>query len=143
MITSPWSRQVSSVGVTTAIILFAFHLFLSVPRVEASWYKCAVASHGISKVSTHWGDIHGSKLLSIPALSTRGGSESASAWNMGSRYDYRGSKSSSTTRSQTTTQKPYTVAADDDTGEETKEAIATAFLNREDRNRFIGETCAT
>jgi hypothetical protein len=75
---------------------------------------------------------------SIPFAIIRGGSESASAWNAGSRYDYRSPKYSSS-RSQSTRQPSYPVTAEDDTREGAKEAIATAFLNREDRNRFIGE----
>lgn len=74
----------------------------------------------------------------IPFAIIRGGSESASAWNAGSRYDYRSPKYSSS-RSQSTRQPSYPVTAEDDTREGAKEAIATAFLNREDRNRFIGE----
>ena len=138
---SPRSRQLlSGVGATTACILFALLFLVSAPRVDASWYKCVVASDGISKVSPRRGDINCSKLLSIPALSARGGSESASAWNVGSKYNYRGTKSSASTnsRSHPTSRTPYTVA--DGAGVETKEAIATAFQNREDRNRFIGKT---
>lgn len=81
------------------------------------------------------------KFDTLVPLSIRGGSESASAWNAGSKYEYRTPPKSSPTysRSQSTQQQQSSVTGDSDTQDQTKEAIATAFLNREDRNRFIGK----
>ena len=76
-----------------------------------------------------------SRLRSIPKLIVRGGSDGASAWNAGSRYDYRTAKPSTYNRGQSMKQQLHPATVEDDT----KEAIANAFLNREDRNRFIGE----
>jgi hypothetical protein len=96
---------------------------ISVPTVNASWHKTnTYESIGIT-------------------LSIRGGSESVSAWNAGSRHDYRSPKTPSYNRgrSSSSRQQSYTVDAEHGSKEQTKEAIATAFLNREDRNRFIGK----
>lgn len=82
-------------------------------------------------------------------LSVRGGgpSESASAWSAGSKYDYRTSpqfsQSQSTQRYQTPSS--YTQVQDAKaavTEDSTKEAFADAFLQREDRNRFISRVYA-
>lgn len=103
----------------------------SLLAADASWHKSqTIACHPLSN------EIKNARLIND--LSVRGGSESASAWNAGSRYDYRSPKSSVYNRTTPTRQKSY-VSAADDTKDVTKEAIANAFLNREDRNRFIGK----
>ncbi|KAL7543128.1 hypothetical protein ACHAXR_012426 [Thalassiosira sp. AJA248-18] len=75
-------------------------------------------------------------------FAVRGGaSESASAWSAGSKYDYRTSpnfKQSQTQKYQT----PTSYSQGQDTKETTKEAFAEAFLQREDRNRFIARVYA-
>ena len=71
-------------------------------------------------------------------LSVRGGSESTSAWNVGSRHDYRSPGKLSSRQLSRPIGSASSVAVND-SREDTNEAIATAFLNREDRNRFIGE----
>ena len=73
-------------------------------------------------------------------LRIRGGSsESASAWNAGSKLSQRpapGLLSSSPGQSYRSPP-PYNRQVNDDTNTELKEQFADAFLQREDRNRFI------
>lgn len=74
-------------------------------------------------------------------LSMRGGaSESASAWSAGSKYDYRTSLGSSPPNQNYKT--PSYSQSQDDTKEEAKEAFADAFLQRDNRNRFIARVYA-
>eukprot|EP00581_Thalassiosira_minuscula_P005104 CAMPEP_0183747988 /NCGR_PEP_ID=MMETSP0737-20130205/67541_1 /TAXON_ID=385413 /ORGANISM="Thalassiosira miniscula, Strain CCMP1093" /LENGTH=294 /DNA_ID=CAMNT_0025983705 /DNA_START=249 /DNA_END=1136 /DNA_ORIENTATION=- len=73
-------------------------------------------------------------------LSVRGGaSESASAWSAGSKYDYGPSRPTYSSSSSPTR---YSTSQSQDEKEETKEAFAEAFLQRNDRNRFIARVYA-
>jgi hypothetical protein len=126
------------------VFLLAACSFMSVPTVNASWHnsrqKRLVPCH--PKTNTYDSSNIDRRM---PIMSIRGGSESASAWSAGSRYDYRSPKTSSSFSSRdrsSVRQKPFTVDVENDSKEQTKEAIATAFLNREDRNRFIGKLVA-
>jgi hypothetical protein len=124
------------------VFLLAACSFISVPTVNASWHnswqKRLVFCH--PKTNNTYDSSNIDRLM--PILSIRGGSESASAWSAGSRYDYRSPKTSSYSSRSSVRQKPFMVDAENDSKEQTKEAIATAFLNREDRNRFIGKLFA-
>ena len=77
-------------------------------------------------------------------LPPRGGaSESASAWSAGSKYDYgrtspRASPAGTSSPATRSVPSSYRDTVRDE-GEATKEAFAEAFLQRDDRNRFIGE----
>ena len=73
----------------------------------------------------------------LPPLTLRGGATepSRSAWSAGSKYSRPNNLSSSPTRSYQTP----SYSQDQDEKETTKDAFAEAFLQREDRNRFIGE----
>lgn len=123
-ISSPMSRtRVHRTTAKLAAILLTVCTVISISAVDAFWGKSVISRH--PRLSTD---------RMIPALLVRGGSESASAWNAGSRYDYRSPKSSLLNRSKPIRQQSY------DIREDTKEAIATAFLNRDDRNRFIGKS---
>lgn len=75
----------------------------------------------------------------LPSLTLRGGASEPTrqAWSAGSRYGSRPNNiSSSPTRSYQT---PSYGQGQDENEATTKDAFAEAFLQREDRNRFIGE----
>ena len=73
----------------------------------------------------------------LPPLTLRGGASEPTrqAWSAGSKYSRPNNLSSSPTRSYQTP----SYSQDQDEKETTKDAFAEAFLQREDRNRFIGE----
>ena len=105
---------------------------------------CHVSGVGASKhLSTHrW---HRAP-LSPPTWSCnvppRGGaSESSSAWSAGSKYDYRSRPNNNVASSPAQSYRTPSYR-DDSTKDATKEAFAEAFLQRDDRNRFIARVYA-
>ncbi|KAL3801120.1 hypothetical protein HJC23_002413 [Cyclotella cryptica] len=127
---------------SAALVFVATQFYYHLSAADASWHTSErfLSCHHDKSISRNVS-------TSIPmTLSIRGGSESASAWNAGSKYEYRTvPKSSSTTFSRGPSvgrHQSYPMTADEDTKARTKEAIATAFLNRDDRNRFIARVYA-
>ena len=131
-------------------------------RVMTLWISCLVAQY-VLVVDAHLSISHPiiikevdrrSSLLTTSLIRIRGGaSESASrsSWTAGSKYNYgAGSKSynygSNTVGTSSSLQTPssYNTNSKDTTNVndiETKEKFAEAFLQRDDRNRFIGKLC--
>eukprot|EP00571_Detonula_confervacea_P004961 CAMPEP_0172322112 /NCGR_PEP_ID=MMETSP1058-20130122/45056_1 /TAXON_ID=83371 /ORGANISM="Detonula confervacea, Strain CCMP 353" /LENGTH=333 /DNA_ID=CAMNT_0013037763 /DNA_START=97 /DNA_END=1095 /DNA_ORIENTATION=- len=113
-----------------------FHIFIflvahQTDEVDASHHLLTHGFHGVRFAN--------SRAASHALLSMRGGaSESATAWSAGSKYDYKTSLSSPTQNYKT----PSYDSQGQDTKEETKEAFADAFLQRDDRNRFIARVYA-
>lgn len=71
-------------------------------------------------------------------LSARGG-DSKSAWSAGSKYNYGPSNPNGSSSTQTSYRAPsYDREQQQVLQDDTKEAFAEAFLQRDDRNRFIG-----
>ena len=127
------------------------------------WISCLVAQ-AVVLVDAHLSISHPiiinvidrrSSLLTSSLTSIRGGSSSESAsrssWTAGSKYNYgAGSKSydygSTTAGTSSSLQTPssYNTNSKDTTNvnDETKEKFAEAFLQRDDRNRFIGKLYA-
>ena len=80
--------------------------------------------------------------LPLMLLLRGGAAESASAWNAGSKYEYRAGAPNSKPITSTSTRSPP-VGQRQDVKLDTKDAFAEAFLQRDDRNRFIGEFLLT
>jgi len=97
--------------------------------------------HPVSLVASVRPRLHDGFIDKANLLRIRGGSsESASAWNAGSKLSQRPAAPglSSTSPSQSyRSPPPYNSQANDDTNTQVKEQFADAFLQREDRNRFI------
>ena len=122
------------------------------------WISCLVAQY-ILVVDAHLSISHPIIIDRRTSLLTssliRGGASSESAsrssWTAGSKYNYgAGSKSynygSNTVGTSSSLQTPssYNTNSKDTTNVndiETKEKFAEAFLQRDDRNRFIGKLC--
>lgn len=119
-------------------------------RVTVLWISYLVAQAGAHLSINHL-IINADRRSSL--LLIRGGaSESASrsSWTAGSKYNYgAGSKSynygSNTVGTSSSLQTPSSYSNSKDTtnvnDNETKEKFAEAFLQRDDRNRFIGKLC--
>eukprot|EP00578_Thalassiosira_sp_NH16_P027984 CAMPEP_0181088236 /NCGR_PEP_ID=MMETSP1071-20121207/6679_1 /TAXON_ID=35127 /ORGANISM="Thalassiosira sp., Strain NH16" /LENGTH=355 /DNA_ID=CAMNT_0023170139 /DNA_START=14 /DNA_END=1081 /DNA_ORIENTATION=- len=140
--------NVSSTSTTKAVLLCSFLVVQQSVKVDASR---RLLSHELSRERFAHNSIGAPLPLVSPShhahylLSMRGGaSESASAWNAGSKYDYRTSLSSPSSSSTTTRnyQTPSFTQDQQDEKEATKDAFAEAFLRREDRNRFIARVYA-
>ena len=123
-------------------------------RVTVLWISYLVAQAGAHLSINHPIIINANRKSSVISslTSIRGGASSESAsrssWTAGSKYNYgAGSKSynyGSNPGTSSSLQTPsYNTNSKDATNvnEETKEKFAEAFLQRDDRNRFIGKLC--
>lgn len=123
-------------------------------RVTVLWISYLVAQAGAHLSINHPIIINANRRSSVISslTSIRGGASSESAsrssWTAGSKYNYgAGSKSynygsNPGTSSSLQTPSSYSNSKDaTNVNEETKEKFAEAFLQRDDRNRFIGKLC--
>jgi len=129
------------------VILFQFCFFSAAQQVAVD------AFHPLS-----YHDVGSRTSLPTPLsshsaiLSIRGGAgDSSSAWSAGSKYNYGptgsskynfGGSGSSPSSSRNLQTPSYTTKDTQYANEETKEKFAEAFLQREDRNRFISRVYA-